>query len=126
MYCSKCGTENPNDALFCHACGESTNAVPPIVTPIQEKDVNTHSKETAQLLGTKTKNSAGVLALLLGGIGIHKFYLGSWCWGLVYMLFFMTWIPFIMSLIEAIYFFTMNENDFDQKYNSRPIGPFGW
>ena len=126
MYCSKCGTENPNDALFCHACGESTNAVPPIVTPIQEKDVNTHSKETAQLSGTNTKNSAGVLALLLGGLGIHKFYLGSWVWGLIDMFFVWTWIPFIMSLIEAIYFFTMNENDFDQKYNSRPIGPFGW
>ena len=77
MYCSKCGTENPNDALFCHACGESMNVAPSNVVSTQEEEINTRPKEVVKRYGTKTKNSAGILALLLGGIGIHKFYIGS-------------------------------------------------
>lgn len=26
----------------------------------------------------KNKNTAGILALFLGGVGMHKFYLGKW------------------------------------------------
>lgn len=125
MYCSKCGTENPNDAQFCHACGESTNLVPS-VTPTLEKDQNVPSKAAVQQYGIKTKNSAGVLALLVGGLGVHKFYLGSWGWGLLYLLFFWTWIPAIIALAEAIYFFSMREDDFNKQYNSGPRGPFAW
>ncbi|WP_231037823.1 TM2 domain-containing protein [Pectinatus frisingensis] len=43
-----------------------------------------------------------VLAILLGGIGIHKFYTGKIGLGIVYLIFCFTGIPFIIGIIEGI------------------------
>ncbi len=64
----------------------------------------------------KSKVLAGILAILFGWIGIHKFYTGHVGWGVVYVLFFWTYIPAIVGLIEGIvYLCTSNEN-FNLKY----------
>ena len=65
----------------------------------------------------KDKTTAGVLALLLGGVGVHKFYLGQTGAGIVYLLFCWTSIPFIVSLIEGISTLSMSQGAFDAKYN---------
>ena len=65
----------------------------------------------------KSKNVAGILALFLGGLGVHKFYLGNYGGGLLYLLFCWTWIPAIAALIEAIIIFSMKDEKFDKKYN---------
>jgi TM2 domain-containing membrane protein YozV len=65
----------------------------------------------------KDKTTAGLLALFLGGLGIHKFYLGRGGQGIVYLLFAWTFIPAIIGFIEAIILFTMNEQEFHLKYN---------
>lgn len=65
----------------------------------------------------KDKTTAGVLALVLGGIGAHKFYLGRTGQGLLYLIFFWTFIPALVAFIEAITYFTMNEASFNLKYN---------
>jgi len=49
----------------------------------------------------KNPTTAVVLALLLGGAGIHKFYLGQIGWGIVYLAFCWTYIPGIIAFIEA-------------------------
>ena len=49
--------------------------------------------------GGKNKVTAGILAILLGGIGIHKFYLGKVGWGLIYLLFSFTIIPMFLLFI---------------------------
>lgn len=41
-----------------------------------------------------------LLALFLGGIGIHKFYAGKTGAGIAYLLFFWTFIPGIIAFIE--------------------------
>jgi len=64
----------------------------------------------------KSKSTAGLLALLLGGLGAHKFYLGKPMWGLVYLLFCWTFLPAIISLFEAISLFSMKEAVFQQKF----------
>ncbi len=43
-----------------------------------------------------------VLALLLGGIGVHKFYAGKIGMGICYLLFCWTCIPAIIALVEGI------------------------
>lgn len=63
------------------------------------------------------KITAGLLALFLGGLGIHKFYLGKGGQGILYLIFCWTWIPSIIAFIEAIIYFTMDEDRFDEKYN---------
>ena len=47
-----------------------------------------------------------LLALFLGWFGIHKFYSGKTVKGVIYIIFFWTYIPFLISLVEAIIAFT--------------------
>ena len=42
-----------------------------------------------------------LLALFLGGLGAHKFYMGETGLGILYLLFFWTGIPAIIGLIEC-------------------------
>lgn len=65
----------------------------------------------------KDKNVAGILALFLGGFGIHRFYLGQSGLGILHLVFFWTPISWIIGLINAIIFFAMDPERFDRKYN---------
>lgn len=65
----------------------------------------------------KSKVAAGVLAILLGGIGAHKFYLGRIGQGLLYLVFFWTFIPALIGLIEGIIYLTMSDDSFNARYN---------
>lgn len=67
------------------------------------------------------KTTAGILALLLGGLGVHKFYLGRHGQGILYLLFCWTWIPAVFGLIEGILYLTMSPQEFDYKYNAAPM-----
>ena len=63
----------------------------------------------------KNKVVAGLLALFLGGLGIHRFYLGQW-WGVFYLLFVWTMVPSLVAFIEAIVFFVSSDAAWAQKY----------
>lgn len=75
---------------------------------------------TAPAVPTTSRNetSAALLVLLLGGIGIHKFYLGQGGLGVVYLLFCWTFIPTIVAFIEALVLLGMSEREFATKYAS--------
>ncbi len=73
--------------------------------------------------GPKNRIMAGVLALLLGGLGAHKFYLGSWGLGIVYLVFCWTYIPSLVSLVEGIRYLTLTDEQFSQKASGQK-GPF--
>lgn len=94
-YCSGCGKPVHKTARSCPNCGATQ----------------------ASARGSKSKIVAAILALILGGIGVHKFYLGQAGWGIVYLLFFWTFIPAIVALIEAILLLLMNDDRFDAKFN---------
>lgn len=64
----------------------------------------------------KNKVVAGILAILLGDLGIHKFYLGKIGWGLIYLLFCWTGIPAIVGLIEGIIYLCTDDETFQVKY----------
>lgn len=74
----------------------------------------------------RNKVIAGVSALLFGAFGVHKFYLGGWGWGIVYIVFAWTGIPLIVSFIEGVTILLMDVAEFDQKYNSGIRHPFIW
>jgi TM2 domain-containing membrane protein YozV len=63
---------------------------------------------------SRSPSTALVLALLLGGLGAHRFYLRQWGWGIAYVLFCWTFIPVIVSLVEC--FFIMKRT---RKYNEQ-------
>ena len=70
----------------------------------------------------KSKIAAGVLAILLGAFGIHKFYLGYTGPGILLLLatvltcFLAAWITGIIGLIEGIIYLTKTDEEFDQVY----------
>ena len=65
----------------------------------------------------KNKVVAGVLALTFGGIGVHQFYLKNTAKGIFYAVFFWTFIPTILSIIDAIVILSMDDRKFDERYN---------
>ena len=66
-------------------------------------------------MNEKSRVTAGVFALLLGGIGVHKFYMGKIGMGILYLIFCWTGIPAFVALIEGIIYLTES----DEKFASR-------
>lgn len=67
-------------------------------------------------LSQRNKITAVILAFFLGGIGIHKFYLGRPGLGILYLLFCWTGIPVIVALVEGVIYLTMSDEEFKNKY----------
>lgn len=65
----------------------------------------------------KNKTTAILLTLFTGWLGIHKFYLGRTVAGILYLLFFWTFVPGALSFIDLIILIVMSENDFNDKFN---------
>jgi TM2 domain-containing membrane protein YozV len=79
-------------------------------------NINNINNMNPVYISTKSKTAAGILAILLGGLGIHKFYLGRVGWGIVYILFCWTYIPSIIAIIEGVVYLTSSEQSFNMKY----------
>ncbi|MBI3930047.1 MAG: TM2 domain-containing protein [Armatimonadetes bacterium] len=61
---------------------------------------------------------AALLALFFGGLGVHKFYLGKAGAGLIYLIFCWTFIPALVSFIEALVYLSMSDDSFLAQYGS--------
>jgi len=91
--CDACGAEIHERAEICPKCGVR-----------QRRPVS----KTVLLL----------LTFFGGGLGAHKFYLGKYWQGAFYLIFFWTWIPALIALIEfVIYAFTSSER-LNEKYEA--------
>ena len=91
MFCSRCGKEVSEGVSFCPNCGETLNRS----SMTKSKNVNA---------STKNRTVALLLALFLGAVGAHRFYVGKigtailtiilsccfgvgWIWALVDLIF---------------------------------------
>lgn len=72
-----------------------------------------------QPLPAKSKIAAGLLHLLIGGIGVGNFYMGKIGLGIVDVLFCWTGIPAIVNFIRGIIILCSSDESFCQKYNVR-------
>ena len=66
----------------------------------------------------KSRGIAGILAILLGTLGIHYFYLGKTSGGLICILLSLVTCGIwgIITLIQGIIMMTMKQDDFERKY----------
>lgn len=65
----------------------------------------------------KSRTTAAILAIFLGGLGVHRFYLGQTGLGIIYLLFFWTFIPAVVAIIDFLIWLTMTDEKFNEKYN---------
>ena len=146
LKCPQCGAPADPQARNCKFCGESLSVQaaqtnnqqvyqqqpayqapvqPVFVQPVYQTPPPQYGYDQSHNDGIdlswpqKSKVTAGVLALLLGGFGVHKFYLGRPLLGIVYLIFFWTYIPGIIALVEGIIYLTQSEHNFQVKNKVR-------
>jgi TM2 domain-containing membrane protein YozV len=73
--------------------------------------------------GADKKVVAGILAILLGGFGVHKFYLGYTKEGVIQLLLSLVCIGGIIGIIEGIIYLTKSDAEFVATYVN---GRKGW
>ncbi len=136
MYCKYCGTKLDDNVIFCSKCGKKIGEKKAYyedeiddLTPKEEdifykndKDTTYDKNETKNKVNKeeeeeqeKSKMVAGLLAILLGGFGIHKFYLGDTKKGILYLFFSWSYIPFILSFIEGIQILCESDKNFKKR-----------
>ncbi|PUB25861.1 TM2 domain-containing protein [Elizabethkingia sp. YR214] len=67
---------------------------------------------------SEKKVVAGVLGILLGGFGVHKFYLGYTKAGVIQLVgtFVTCGIASVIGLVEGIIYLTKSDEEFDRTY----------
>lgn len=133
--CPQCGAPIDPGATECKFCGEKLavqqtaqqfqQAQPQYQQPQPQVIIQQAAPQQVYMTGInpswpiKSKVVAGVLAILLGSLGIHKFYLGKIGMGILYLLFCWTYIPGIVGLIEGIIYLCSNDENFQLKHHVR-------
>ena len=142
--CPQCGAPIDPTATECEYCGEKLSVrqaaqqlqsqqpqpiyvqQPQTVYVQQQQPVNyqgmqppVYASEANAGWPVKSKVTAGVLALLLGGFGIHKFYLGKIGMGILYLVFCWTYIPALVSFVEGIIYLCSSDENFSRKNHVR-------
>ena len=131
-FCSSCGEPIQDGVKFCNKCGAPQSGQQPAASPVPQtapppqqnynappqQNYNAPPQYAPRPVNRKDKTTAGILGIVLGGIGAHKFYLGDTTKGVIYLLFFWTGIPCIIGLVEGIKYLTMSQEEFDAKYNN--------
>lgn len=143
MFCSKCGTPLPENATFCPQCGaplapstETYNpqeagaaaqaSCPPAPeSPFAATSAAPDAPQAAPVAApvVKSRTVAGVLGILLGGLGIHKFYLGYSTAGVIELalsiglaIIGLPGVIAVIGLIEGIIYLTKSDQDFYDTY----------
>lgn len=96
-YCASCGELIARQAEICPECG------------VRQPEPGGESSSSNQV-------AAGVLALLLGGLGVHKFYQGNVKLGVLYLCFSWTLIPALLGLVEGILILVADEDEYERKF----------
>jgi len=99
QYCPDCGEIIKEAAEICPECG------------IRQQE--------HQQSGSKDRTTAGLLAILLGIVGAHHFYLDNPGRGVLYLFFYWTLIPAVLGIIEGIIYLTKSDEEFQAKYVSQ-------
>ena len=103
-------TQRREDERFCRDCGAIINKKAETCPKCHVRQLNNNVWGVAP--NGRSRVLAALFAVCLGGIGFHKFYLGRIWWGLIYLLFSWTFIPFIIGIIEGMYYITMSDSKF--------------
>lgn len=134
--CPQCGAPIDPTATECKFCGEKL-AVQQTAQQAQPQQIYVQQPQQPQVViqqaapqqvyvsgidpswPVKSKIAAGILGILLGGLGVHKFYLGKIGMGILYLCFCWTYIPAVIGFIEGIIYLCSNDENFQLKNKVR-------
>ena len=117
--CPGCGCVPSNGSKFCPNCGAETQAVQVVCIKCGVALQNVSATATS---GGKSRITTALLAIFLGGIGAHEFYLGHSTSGLIRLAIGIVglaiFIPAasIIGLIEGIIYLTKSDDEFHRVY----------
>ena len=94
--CEACSSQMSKDAPYCPSCAHPN--------PLTTVDG-----------GVKSKIVAGLLAIFLGTFGIHRFYLNQAKMGLLYLVFFWSFIPTLVGFIEGLIYLLQSDERFRER-----------
>ena len=100
VVCVGCGTKLFKGKQFCQNCGSETGAMAETCIKCGVKLAEEVPSETA-----KSKLTAGLLGIFLGGMGIHNFYLGNNTIGIIQVVLFV--VGFLTIFLCGIGFLLM-------------------
>ena len=103
VYCPRCRSAVNAQSTYCQRCGMVFNYY--YAMPRQPM--------------RKSRGTAMWFAFLLGFVGVHKFYLGRYVQGILYAVFFWTFIPAIIGFVEGIIYACQNDEQFNFIHNRR-------
>jgi TM2 domain-containing membrane protein YozV len=131
MACTNCGVAPRTGNKFCYNCGSPTE---PIQIVCIKCGVGLRKGGASGAASGKNKIAAGLLAIFLGAIGIHKFYLGCSKEGVIMLLVsLLLAIPTfglapaamgLIGFIEGIVYLTKSDEEFAQTYVQNKKGWF--
>lgn len=141
-FCQNCGSKVEENVKFCPYCGTKidypsaqtgTNPEPAVGSAYSSNTQNTQNTQAphqttgapSSSYGTpvspsttvfdgekKERIAAALLAIFLGGFGVHKFYLGNITMGIIYLVLSFTGITWLIGLVEGIIYLTKTDEEF--------------
>jgi TM2 domain-containing membrane protein YozV len=120
-YCTKCGAINDDTAQYCSNCQA---VLTPVGTGYQQplQSVSPNALTDWKSMGADKKLVAGILAILVGSLGVHKFILGYTTEGVIMLLVTVLTcgiagvVMSIVGIVEGIMYLTKSDEDFVRTY----------
>ena len=133
--CEYCGYKTREKESKCPLCGASLKTIERVVADTfasasyntadtySDSPSNTQSSTNTTTHTTrrttyvprnsrKNKLTAALLAFFAGNLGLHQFYVGNTLSGILYICFWWTSIPSILSIIDGIRYLCMTDDKF--------------
>ncbi|HPE14809.1 MAG TPA: NINE protein [Bacilli bacterium] len=80
-FCANCGKELPEGADVCIECGKTV-----VKENMQSPTVNVNVQTNSTDVSPKSRLAAFLLCTFLGGLGVHRFYVGKVGTGILWLL----------------------------------------
>jgi TM2 domain-containing membrane protein YozV len=127
-YGTKCGAVNDDLAQYCTNCQAPLTSVSTGYQPMQS--VNPGAMTDWKAMGGDKKIVAGILAILVGSLGIHKFILGYTTEGVIMLLVsvlscgMLAIVMTVIGIIEGVMYLTKSDEEFVRTYIQSKKGWF--
>lgn len=126
IYCPRCNASNADTAQVCYNCQAplAGSAAGGAYQPMQQGYGS--APPAQQIPGADKKMIAGILGIVAGGFGIHKFILGYTTEGIIQiaLTFITCGLGSIIGIVEGVIYLTKSDEEFVRTYIQNKKGWF--